>query len=101
MWNEVEYMNKMKPVVDKFLLVLAKKGISFSLDTEMNNVILSTKTKSIKMSHHSFYRFSGITSIYKHNDDNSIEIIKVTDEMYLTTFIKPIIEILLLGNEKV
>lgn len=83
----------MKPVVDKFIALLLKKGIKFeSTDGENENVIFSFNDKTTKISYHSFYRFSGITCFIKFLDDNTVEIIRITDEMYLMTFIKPIIE---------
>lgn len=94
MWSPSKYIAKQNPVVVKFTQQLEKKGISFSpTDGEQENVVFTYKDKTLKMSKHSFYRYSGISTVYNFKADNSLEIIEVTDEMYLNTFIKPIIEL--------
>ena len=92
-FNKKEYMAKMQPSVDKLVANLLKKGIEFSQsDGDMNNVVFTSSLKTMKMSHHSLYRFSGICCVYKDKGENSTEAIEVTDEMYLNTFMKTIIE---------
>lgn len=87
------HIARMKPSVDKLLVHLQKKGISFSpTDGELDNVVLTSSTKTIKISHHSFYRYSGICCIYKEKGENFIEAIDVTDEMFMNNFMRPIVE---------
>lgn len=91
------HIEKMQPAVNKLVAQLKTKGIEFDPNDSdgHENVTIKTKDKTIKISHHSFYRYSGIGFVYKDNKDNSVETIEVTDEMYLINFIKPIIDLLL------
>lgn len=96
-FNKEAHIARMKPCVDKLLTHLKNKGISFSPSDEegSENVTFTSKEKTIKMSKHSFYRFSGICCVTKDgNGVNTIEYIEVTDEMYMNTFMKPIVEAL-------
>ena len=94
MWTPESHKLKMKASVDKFISHLKQKGIEFSpSDGDLNNVIFTSPEKVVKISHHSFYRYSGIACIYKEGKHEfSIETIDVTDEMFMNTFMKPIIE---------
>ena len=95
-FNKKEYIAKMQPVVNKFLSQLSAKGIDFiPTDGEFENVIFKSKDKEIKMSHHSFYRYSGIACLYEERGEGekkNFKIIEVTDEMFLNIFMKPIID---------
>ncbi len=93
--REGEYIKKFKGDENKLFAYLEKKGIIVSMDlnVELNNFVFTKKDKELKISFHSFYRYSGICSLYKEGEDKKLEIIKVTDEMYLENFIKPIIEL--------
>lgn len=96
MFNEKDHITKYKVHEEKLVSYFQKKGIVFSNcdnDVTLKNVIFSGKGKEFKISYHSFYRFSGISSLYKEGEDRKLEVIRVTDEMYLNTFIKPIIEL--------
>ncbi len=75
----------MKTSVDKLLFYLQQKGIEFSpSDGSLNNVVFTSKEKVVKISQHSFYRYSGIACIYKDGKHEfSIETIDVTNEMYM------------------
>lgn len=91
-FDKTAHIAKMKPVVTKFITTLKKSGIEFEpTDGDIENIILTKGDKKWKMSHHSFYRFSGICNVYKESDKEMIPV-PVTDEMYLNDFIKPIIE---------
>ena len=95
MWNKEAQIAKMKPSVTKLLAHLQKNGIEFShVDTEsgLENVMFMTDKKTMKMSHHSFYRYSGIAVICIDKGDNFSETKEVTDDMYMNIFMKPIIE---------
>lgn len=101
MFNEQEHINKIKPSVDKLISHFEKKGIQFfPTDEKLKNVVFTSRDKVVKISHHSFYRFSGIACIYKERGENFIEAIDVTDEMFMNNFMKPIIEKLFEIKEK-
>ncbi len=97
MFDKEAYQNKMKVAVNKLVNHFKSKGIDFfpTDPTNFENVIFKSKDKEVKISHHSFYRYSGIACIYKQKEgkENSFEIIEVTDEMFLNNFMKPIIEL--------
>lgn len=95
MWNKEQHKAKMKPFVDKLVSYFQNKGINFSpTDGEMENVVFASKDKEVKISHHSFYRYSGIACIYKDGKEkNTTEAIEVTDEMFMNNFMKPIVEL--------
>ena len=59
------------------------------------NVVFMSNDKKAKISHHSFYRYSGITCISKDLGENKSEYIDVTDAMFMDMFMKPIVEIFL------
>jgi len=97
-FDTTAHIRKMQPSVTKLVRHFKNKGVEFSPspdDNGFNNVTFSIKDKIVKISDHSFYRYSGIAYIYKDSDNNSVEAIEVTDEMYLTIFMKPILELLL------
>ena len=92
-FDKVAHQNKMKQQVEKFVASFKSKGIEFSpTDGDVENVVFTSTDRVVKVSHHSFYRYSGIACVYKEKGENFIEAIEVTDEMYLTNFMKPIIE---------
>jgi len=92
-FNKEAHIARMKPAVDKLVNHLQKKGVSFQPNDEnLENVILSSAKKTIKISHHSFYRYSGIAVIYSKTSENTFDITEITDEMFLTNYMKPIIE---------
>jgi hypothetical protein len=97
-FDKDKHIAKMQPSVTKLVAQLKSKGIEFSPVDEsgQENVTFKTSEKTINMSKHSFYRFSGISVITKDNgkDNNQSEVIPVTDEMYMQMFMKPIIETL-------
>ncbi len=91
--KQIESMMKSR---DKLLKVLAKNGISFEPDNGENNVIFKQGEKQITISHHSFYRFSGIVNVYKEGENkNEMIPVPVTDDMYYNQFMRPAIEALL------
>lgn len=93
-FDKTAYIAKMQPIVDKLVLQFKNKGVEFSpTDGDLDNVVFTSSTKSIKISHHSFYRYSGIACVYKEKGENSIEAIEVTNEMFMNNFMKPIIEL--------
>ena len=94
MWNKEKHKAKMKPYADKLISYLKSKGIAFAPDDgKLDNVILTSKDKTVKISHHSFYRYSGIACTYKEGKEkNTLEAVEVTDDMYMNSFMKKIIE---------
>lgn len=91
------HIEKMQPSVTKFVTYFKNKGVEFDPNGNdgYDNVIFKSKDKEIRMSKHSFYRYTGIAYMYKDTKDNSVETIEVTDEMWLNIFIKPILELFL------
>lgn len=96
MWNKKEHQKKMQKSVDIIISYFSKKGITFSpTDGDLENVVFTSNLKQVKISHHSFYRYSGIACFTKDGKEkNTIEEVIVTDFMWLDIFIKPIIELL-------
>lgn len=93
-FNKQAHIDKMKPSVNKLVSQLKNKGIDFSPEDESGreNVTFRSSDKTVKMSKHSFYRFSGIAVITRDKGENGSETVEVTDEMYMQIFMKPIIE---------
>ena len=95
-FNKQAHIVNMQPSVDKLLTHLDKKGIKFSsTDGDMNNVIFTFGNQEIKISHHSFYRYSGICCVSNDKGGNMSEYVEVTDEMFVDKFMKPIVELML------
>lgn len=98
MWTKEYHKKKMAIPVAKLVNYLAKKGILTTLDDPhrhdqtLENIVFLGPDRYLKMSHHSFYGYSRIACNYRHIDDSKVEIVDVTDEMYLNNYIKPIIE---------
>lgn len=91
----------MQKSVEKLILYFQKKKIQFlPSDGDLNNVQFISSEKIVKISHHSFYRYSGIASIHKEIGENKIELISITDELYMENYMKPVIELLLNIKEK-
>ena len=95
-FDKAAQIKRMQPSVTKLLTYLKNKDIEFSpMDGEFENIVLTSKDREVKISHHSFYRYSGI-SVYcrdKGENQNQSETVEVTDEMYMNNIMKPIIEI--------
>ncbi len=93
-FNKEKQINKMRPAVDKLVSRLEKKGIKFKhSDGEFENVLFSSGDFELKMSHHSFYRYSGIAVLcYGNEDTNTSKTVDVTDDMYMSIFMEPIVE---------
>lgn len=92
-FDEKEAIRKMTPYLDKVKESFTKKGIKFKEDIKFKNTIFFKANKEYKISYHSLYRFSGISTIHKAGkNENEVIIIDVTDEMYINSIIKPIVE---------
>lgn len=97
MFDTKNHIEKMQPVVNKFVAYLKTKGIEFSpIDSSgLRNITLTKGADEIKISQHSFYRFSGISCLYEEKGEGekkNFKIIEVTDEMFMNIFMKPIVE---------
>lgn len=93
MFDKNKHQVSMRKAVDKLVTELKKSGITFTpQEGEMENVGFRKDDKLIVMSHHSFYRYSGIAvRVVMKKDQPEPEIYPVTDEIYLMQYIKPII----------
>lgn len=103
MWNPEIQRQRMKPAVDKLLAALSREGIGFRAEDELGmNVVLShTDGTTILISHHSFYRYSGIAVVVKDRGEGApVEIIPVTDEMFMMSFMRPVILAMMEGKRK-
>lgn len=94
MWNKENHKKRMGIVVSSLVSHFASKGINFTPDDGLENVIFKSKDKEVKISHHSFYRYSGIACVSKEGKEkNTVEHVPVTDEMWMNSYVKPIIEL--------
>lgn len=86
------HIQKMSVPVNKLISFLKKNGVEFfPIDGEFENVVLKSQDKELKIAHHCFYRFSGITYIHRHIGEHQTELIEVTDDMYMNSYMKSII----------
>lgn len=64
------YIAKVKPAADRLIARLSSKGINFTPgDGGYSNVTFTDGKKTMQMSEHSFYRFSGISVIVQDKKD--------------------------------
>ena len=83
----------MTPHVLQLVEYLKKFDINFSpTDGELENVVFTQGDKVVKIAHKCFYRFSGLCYIQKTKKDNYIDLIEVTDDMFINTYQRMIIE---------
>jgi hypothetical protein len=95
-FSKSDQIKKMKPFCDKLVKQYVSKGYEFfPTDGELENVVFITPDKrTIKISHHSFYRFSGICCKYKELDKHLFEVTDITDEMFVKIYLKVILDAL-------
>lgn len=93
--DKPDLQKKMKPYADKLIAYFKSKDVVFANDELNENVSFTSSEKTATISHHSFYRYSGIACVSKDLGENKSEYIEVTDEMFMNNFMRPIIEILL------
>ncbi len=99
-FNPQEHIKRMTPYVEKLVVYLNSKGISFEpIDGHLENVVLKNDEKIVKITHHCFYRFSGPCKIYTHKGKNQIEITDMTDDMFINMYMKSLIEFLFFGKK--
>lgn len=96
MFNKEETIATYKVSEDKLIKYLSKKGVKFlPVDGVLPNVVFQTPTKTIKIAHHCFYRYSGLAYLQKEVGESSVEMIEVTNELFMDGIMKPVIERLL------
>jgi hypothetical protein len=93
--DKSDLQKKMKPYADKLIAYFKSKCVEYSNDDLNENVSFTSSEKKATISHHSFYRYSGIACVSKDLGENKSEYIEVTDEMFMNNFMRPIIEVLL------
>ena len=92
-FNPEEHIKRMTPYRDKLVDALKKKGFTFQEQDDIRkNVVFGFRGREIKISHHCFYRFSGICMIRKEIGEHEFTWIPVTDEMFMTSYMRSIIE---------
>jgi hypothetical protein len=91
-----EMISKMIPYVDDLVKSLQSYGIVFiPTDGELENVIFTNGTKTVKIAHKCFYRFSGMCRIQKDKvggKHNEVEFVEVTDKIFICTYMGTIIK---------
>src|SRR6185369_11657211 len=94
-FNKEEHIAKMQPWVEKLAKNLAKQKVVFHPhdidDEKLKNVTFVSEGKTIKISQHSFYRFSGICCVSRDLGENKSEYVTVTDSMFMENFMEPIV----------
>ncbi len=92
---EKEYLDllheKFKPFVDKLVAYLKKKRIETIFGEE--NISFTRDGIVFVISYWCFYRQSGLACVYKEKGESSIEIIEVTDSMFIENYMKPCVEL--------
>jgi hypothetical protein len=87
--------------VSKLRNQLSKNGITFDFESDNNNVIVLKDNGRLKIAKDCFYRYSGsVAVLYRTKDNQQLEIIDVTDEMFIMNYIKVSIEIFFNVNNK-
>ena len=88
-----KHIEEMRKAAESLIVFLEKRGVYFSNDEELDNVIFYDNETEYKISHHCFYRFSGPCVIYKtttsKRGQEMIEPIFITKEMFYDIYMKP------------
>lgn len=98
-FDKLAQQAKMKAAATSLISSFKQKGIEFSNDDKHENVMFTSSEKVVTVSHHSFYRYSGIACIYRDKGEHFIEAVPVTEQMYMDIFIKPAIELIFKDNK--
>lgn len=108
-FDKAEHIRRMTPHVEKLVSYLKTKGITFfPTDGELENVVFKSDKKVVKIAHHCFYRFSGMCKIRKDlpqkkiknkKEKNYIDLVDVTDDMFINQYMKSMIDFLFFGKE--
>ena len=93
-WTPESHIAKKKVLADQLTAQLRKMGLVVECPDYnpkgINNVTISNEKKTFKLSHHNYYRFSGIATtqvgkVQKNKDDKKDYILKeMTDSMFYT-----------------
>jgi len=79
--NKEEHIKSFIPHVEKLAGFLKEKDVEFSpIDGDLDNVVFTRGDDVYKISHHSFYRFSGMSVTYKGYFKNFIKANILTEE---------------------
>lgn len=87
----VKLETEFKPQMDKLMSHLKKKGISYSFND--SNGYFKREETELAISFWYLYRQSGISHILEHVDEKTVRPIKVTNEMFYNSYVKPIIDL--------
>lgn len=82
---------RFKPFVDKLINGLRNKHIIIEFGDE--NISFSRDGKQLRISYWCFYRQSGIVCLYKNISEREVEIIDITDSMFIEGYMKPSVEL--------
>jgi len=90
---KIECITRLTPYINKLISYVKTKGIEFfPKDGDMENVIFRRGEKELKIAYIFFYRFSGISAIHREKDQNQVEIVTVTDEMFVNNYLKTLVD---------
>lgn len=89
----IKHIEKMSKPVEKLVLALSAQGISFQeKDGHLENVVFTKGDIEMKIAYHCFYRYSGMCKIKKEKGKHLVEWVDVTDDMFINSYMKSIIE---------
>ena len=91
-FNPEKHIEKMEPSVKKLLAQLKSKGIEFTPQDEsgFKNVVFKSSDKTVKISQHSFYRFSGIAEQFIATKGLFFLELKLWIDLAITSFPVPV-----------
>ena len=87
MFDKEQHIKTMKPYVDKLVDYLEGHGVKF--EHVEDNVIFSGRDKVLKISHHCFYRFSGLMVVQKAG--KHFELTLVNKDDFINIYMKSVI----------
>jgi hypothetical protein len=83
---------KFKPYMDKLTIALKKKNIKILYNND--NMYFEDGTgKSLAISYGCMYRESGLCKVHKEKGESGIELVEVTDEMWIDSYMRVCVEI--------
>ena len=93
-FDKLKHIERMMPHVEELNKLLLEFGIIFYPYDEngLENIIYTDGVKTLKIAHRCFYRFSGMCVIRKEIDKNRIELVEVTDRMFILSYMGTLIK---------
>ena len=96
MFDEKKQIERMTPYVLKLVDYYKNNGINFQdKEGDLDNVIFSNEDSEMKIAYQCFYRFSGVSVIYKNVPDKKgqtkLEAVELTDELFYEIYWKSIL----------